>query len=177
MKLPVVNMLTVQVCSGFSWCNTDERTARYRGSQLPCGWGTVRIPTRPVTGRHSLFPVSLTGIAFSRSYDWATQELTHCTTLRCHTGLPRSATFTDRLRTLLCAGWDIGCVGSPSILTDLLICAILALEPKGSSRSAPFTTRKRRFRSLVLISHFLSIFSVLLTFNAVIEYLRPHRFR
>jgi hypothetical protein len=143
-KLPIINLPTVKVCSGFSSCHTDGRVARHLGSQPSFEWG--KAPIRPVTGRLSLPPVSLTCMSVSRAYAWATHGLTLCTALRDIQADHVSLNSQTDLGPFLYAGWVDGCAGSPSILACLPNIAVLALEPNGRSSSALVTTCKRRFR-------------------------------
>jgi hypothetical protein len=51
-----------------------SRAARPEGSLLPCGWGDVTTPIRPITGRPSLAPSSLARLGIGRPCGFPTPK-------------------------------------------------------------------------------------------------------
>ena len=161
-RLLLVNLPSVEVCPGFSSCDTRGQSAPFRVRA-----GT---PSRPMTARRSLPPASLTCTTLPRRYRWATLG-------ERRTGLPRVARSTHR------SGEDAsGHRGGRRVCRCAVNThrpaphAVLALGPTGGSSPAR-VTRRHTEASLTLSIPIMprGTSGVPLTFRTCTACLRPHR--
>jgi hypothetical protein len=169
-RLPLVNVPSVAVCQGFSSCDTCGKSAPFRGR------ATFAPLSAPLPHGLRLLPHLLPA---PPSPFLTVRLLAGCT--RCTTPRVVQAYHVPRVSPI---GFGRLCVHRVGLWVRRLAVkthrpahhAILALEPKGGSRSARVTMRNTKALvtlSIPIISRGTS--SVPLTFRTVTECLRPHR--
>ena len=136
-RLPIVNMPSVQVCQACSSCDTCGKSAPFRvGAKF-------ELLSAPLQDGLRFLPHLLPAPQFPFPYGRATRWLYTLYNPESGTGLPRSTSFTDRVRTPLYTGWVDGCVGLPLKLADLptmpfwLWSRMVALAPRLSRCVTP----------------------------------------